>query len=225
MSLHQSVMWGFNSNCICLQTVFQQKCRVALFLREFDILLFFKKNKKKTKLSFVVVFPLQTKITPSGPGSDPSNPDSQDDLPSESLGGQPEDPPTEDTPLKWDQPPSSCDPPTTTTTPRVPVSLHWNQMTHQPPLWSNCLIASPASAHWACSDCLHGEPFLYLFFSFFVTIIFPALLFVFSMFVQNAKRVPVKFISIKSCSFSCRRLHNDKGVLYQKTFCSCEDIS
>uniref|UniRef100_A0A3P9LVZ0 Tumor protein D52 n=1 Tax=Oryzias latipes TaxID=8090 RepID=A0A3P9LVZ0_ORYLA len=43
---------------------------------------------------------LKTKITPSGPGSDPSNPDSQDDPPSESLGGQPEDPPTEDTPLK-----------------------------------------------------------------------------------------------------------------------------
>uniref|UniRef100_A0A8C7V7E8 Tumor protein D52 n=1 Tax=Oryzias sinensis TaxID=183150 RepID=A0A8C7V7E8_9TELE len=43
---------------------------------------------------------LKTKITPSGPGSDPSNPDSQDDRPSESLGGQPEDPPTEDTPLK-----------------------------------------------------------------------------------------------------------------------------
>lgn len=163
MSFHQSVMWGFNSNCICLQTVSAEMscCIISEGIWHFIVFL---KKQKKTKLSFVVVFPLQTKITPSGPGSDPSNPDSQDDLPSESLGGQPEDPPTEDTPLKWDQPPSSCDPPTTTTTPRVPVSLHWNQMTHQPPLWSNCLIASPASAHWACSDCLHGEPFLYLFF-------------------------------------------------------------
>ncbi|XP_024150641.1 tumor protein D52 [Oryzias melastigma] len=43
---------------------------------------------------------LKTKITPSGPGSDPSNPDSQDGPQSESLSGQPEDPPAEDTPLK-----------------------------------------------------------------------------------------------------------------------------